>query len=312
MKRSSSIAAAYLLDSLLGDPRGYPHPVRLMGAAVSLLERGLRRVERDGGAERRAGWLLAAAVVGGAWLAARSLAFLPGTPVTETLLIYTALARRDLEVSALRVAESLEEGDLEGARSGLRALVGRDLEGLDAHGMGRAAVESVAENYTDGVLAPLLWAALGGAPAAAAFKAVSTLDSMVGHRDERYIDFGRASARLDDAAVFLAARLSVPLVACAALLRGGDAGAAARIGWRDRRNHASPNSAHAEAAFAGALGLRLGGPDSYGGLRRDLPCIGEGTPQAGPAHIREAAGLLNTASQLGLALALLLSWRWRG
>ncbi len=295
--RALKIAAAYGLDCLLGDPEGYPHPVRIMGKGAHSLAAGL-------GSGYFSGCLLAAMLVSGSWLAARLIAACPGGEVGETLLLYTSLARKDLERSALRVAESLECGDEEEARRHLRALVGRDPRSLDAAGICRASVESVAENLVDGVLTPLFWAALGGAPAALAFKAVSTLDSMVGHRDPAHRRLGWCSARLDDLAVFPAARLSRPLVAAASLLCGKDAAAAARIGIRDRRKHLSPNSAHAEAAFAGALGLGLGGADRYGGEKRSLPEIGDGTRELEPRHVREAVRLLNASSLLGLLLAL--------
>ena len=309
--RALGIASAYGLDHLLGDPEGYPHPVRLMGRCIDLLEEKLSPEDPGGAAVLRAGCILAGTLVGGTWLSARLLLLLPGKALLEALLLYTCIARKDLEKSALRVAEDLEAGDTATARKDLAALAGRDPERLDEAGICRAAVESVAENFTDGVLAPLLWAAVGGAPAAMAFKAVSTLDSMVGHRDERYLRLGWCSARLDDIAVFPAARLSIPLAAAAARICGYDGRSAMWVGLRDRKNHASPNSAHAEAAFAGALGLGLGGPDFYAGERRMLPEIGEGTRMAGPGHIRQAVRLLNAASLLGLVLALALSGRRR-
>ncbi|RJP31433.1 MAG: cobalamin biosynthesis protein CobD [Actinobacteria bacterium] len=303
------IASAYGLDHLLGDPEGYPHPVRLMGKAIDLLEEGMAPEKRGSEAALRAGYVLAGVLAGGAWLSARLLLLLPGKPLIEILLLYTCIARKDLEKSALRVAEDLETGDMAAARRNVVALVGRDPGGLDEAGMCRAVVESVAENFTDGVLAPLLWAAAAGVPAAMAFKAISTLDSMVGHRDARYLNLGRCSARLDDMAVFTAARVSIPLTALAALLCGYDARSSVRAGLRDRRKHASPNSAHAEAAFAGALGLRLGGTDLYAGKRRELPELGMGTRMAEPAHIRKAVRLLNAASLLGLVLSMTASGR---
>jgi len=307
--RASQIAAAYGLDYLIGDPEGYPHPVRLMGRCIDVLERRLRGGDEDGAADVRAGYVLAGVLVVGAWLSVRLLLLLPGRALSEIFVLYTCLARKDLEKSALRVAGDLEGADIGSARQDLIALAGRDPERLDEAGICRAAVESVAENFTDGVLAPLLWAAVGGAPVAAAFKAISTLDSMVGHRDDRYLNLGRCSARLDDIAVFPAARLSIPLTAAGALLCGYDARSALRVGLRDRKNHASPNSAHAEAAFAGALALRLGGADFYAGEQREMPELGEGTRMARPASIRQAVRLLNAASLLGLALSMAVSGR---
>lgn len=301
------LAAAYLLDSLLGDPPGYPHPVRLMGEIIRFLEGRMRRLDLRREEARFAGCALAAAVIGASWLSARILVSLGGW-VAETLILYTCLARRDLGDSALQVAEAVERGDLEEARRLLVCLVGRDTQALDRAGICRAAVESTAENLVDAVLAPLLWAAWGGAPAAAAFKAVSTLDSMVGYRDERYRKLGWCSARLDDLAVFPAARLSIPLITAAAFFCGFDGRGAFSIGLRDRLRHPSPNSAHAQAAFAGALGIRLGGANFYRGRLRELPEIGEGTGEAGPKEVREAVRLLDAASRLGLALGLLAAW----
>lgn len=309
MKRTTvaTIAAAYLLDALWGDPPGYPHPVRLLGRCIRFLEEKMAPEDRGSEGAWYAGCALAGIVVGGAWIGARALTSLPGGAVAEALLLYACLARKDLEKSALRVAEAVEIGDLDEARRRLASLVGRDTRPLDRGGICRAAVESTAENLVDGVLAPLFWAVWGGAPAALAFKAVSTLDSMIGYRDERYRKLGWCSARLDDLAVFPVARLSIPLVAAAARLRGHDERRALLVGLRDRLRHQSPNSAHAQAAFAGALGLRLGGASLYGGRVRELPEIGEGTREAEPGHVREAVGLLNTASLLGLGVALLFA-----
>ena len=306
-RRPTKITAAYLLDAMWGDPPGYPHPVRVMGACIGFLDRKMIPADRAGEKARRAGCALAGTVVGGSFLCARALLSLPGGVWLETPALYACLARKELERSALRVAEALEEGDLPRARRHLGHLVGRDTEGLDGHGVCRAAVESVAENFVDGVLAPLLWMALGGAPAALAFKAVSTLDSMLGHRDEEYLLPGWCSARLDDLAVFPAARMSIPIVSAAAFLCGLDGREAWRTGWRYRLCHESPNSAHPEAAFAGALKVSLGGPDRYRERERALPVIGEGTRELVPSHVRDAVRLLNAASLLGFLLALLLA-----
>ncbi|OFW69636.1 MAG: cobalamin biosynthesis protein CobD [Actinobacteria bacterium RBG_19FT_COMBO_54_7] len=296
---------AYLLDALIGDPEIYPHPVRIIGRSIDYLQPRLRMGDRDAVA---AGGLLAATVVGGTYGITRLLvAVAPG--FADTAFLYTAIARKDLERSALRVAEALEENDLASAREGLKALAGRDVDKMDNIAICRAAVESVAENFVDGVLAPMLWGATAGAPGAMAFKAVSTLDSMIGHDDETHRYIGKLSARLDDLAVFPSARIALPLIVAASAILRLDAAAALKIGLRDRKNHPSPNSAHAEASFAGALGLTLGGPSDYGGLRRDLPEIGEGTSEVEPRHIREAVRLLNIASLLALSVAVLLSGR---
>ena len=305
--RAARIGAAFALDALLGDPEGCPHPVRAMGACIARLEALLGQRHADDRGARRRGGLLAALVAGGSWAAGRALLALPFSALVETLLLYTAFAWKDLERSALRVADDLEKGDLEAARSHLRALVGRDTGELDRAAVCRAAVESVAENYCDGVLAPLLWAAVGGAPAALAFKAVSTMDSMLGHKDERHLHLGWCPARLDDLAVVLPARVSIPLICAAAFVRGLDGAEAWRTGLRDRLRHSSPNSAHPEAAFAGALGIELGGPVKYRGVLHDYPTIGDGAAEVTTAHLREAVGLLRAASLLGLAMAMVLA-----
>lgn len=301
--RALEIAAAFALDAVLGDPEFYPHPVRLMGQAIDRLERIARRGADSEKKELLAGAALTATLVAASYAATRLLA---GTRrvLPETLALYTCLARKDLESSAMRVAQALEAGDLPQARTAARCLVGRDPEKLDADALSRACIESLAENLVDGVLSPLFWAALGGAPAGMAFKAVSTLDSMIGHRGVPYEYLGRAAARLDDLANLLAARLALALIALAALISEQDAAGALRVGLRDRRQHPSPNSAYGEAAFAGALGLRLGGPDVYGGRTRHLPFIGDGAAPRGPEDIRRAVTLMNVTSLLGLGLAM--------
>lgn len=307
--RAIKIAVAYGLDSLVGDPEWYPHPVRVMGGAADALRRLARERLHGSRSLELAGAVIVALVCGSACIAARLLAKLPVGFASETLLLYTCVARKDLKRCSLAIADALETGDLESARRGLPSLVGRDVEELDEHGIARAAVESIGENFTDGVLAPLMWAALGGAPAALAYKGVSTLDSVIGHRDEEYLHIGGCAARLDDLANFVPARASIPLIGLASLLCGLDAPGAVRVGLKDRLKHESPNSAHGEAAFAGALGLKLGGGSTYGGVPRDMPQIGNGTTSADAAHVRKAVRLLDTCSALALLLSVLLSGR---
>ena len=303
MTSASSIVAAYALDTAIGDPENYPHPVRMMGKLIGFIEGKASPLVEKAFLGKLAGTAAATVVVGSAYLAPKVLLALPGRRATEIILVYTTISRKDLARCALRVARALERDDILQARAGLAALVGRDTAGLDECAVARAAVESVAENLVDGVLSPLQWVAVGGAPAAVAFKAVSTLDSMIGHRGREYLNIGWFSAKLDDLANFPAARASVPLTAAASFLCGLDGKAAMSIGMRDRLKHESPNSAHAEAAFAGALGLRLGGQSWYGGEVRELPEIGEGTRHAGPDHIRAAVRLMNVVSAIGLSVS---------
>ncbi len=224
-----------------------------------------------------------------------------GSLLGRSLLVYWGLAARSLEVETLHAAEA---PDLVTARHALSMIVGRDTETLDEPEIGRACVETLAENCNDAVVAPLFWLALGGPVALWAYKAVSTLDSMVGYRDARYRDFGWASARVDDLAALVPARLTWLLIALAALLRGERAGAALRIGWRDGRKHPSPNAAWGEAAMAGALGVRLGGPATYGGVPTFKPFLGNPGDPIGPATVRRAVLLMRIAA----GLAVLFAW----
>ena len=214
------------------------------------------------------------------------------------------MALRTLDREARAVAQALASGDLPAARRQVSHLVGRDTGALDGAGVARAAVESVAESSVDGVTAPLFFAALGGGPLAMAYRAVNTLDSMVGHKDARHRDIGWASARLDDLLNWVPARLTGGLLVLSASLCGENAGGGWRVSRRDRLKHASPNAGHPEAAVAGALGLRLGGPLSYGGEVQDKPWIGDGTAEAGAGDILRAMRLVHVAALLALGLTL--------
>ena len=262
------IALALLLDLLVGDPRWLPHPVTMIGRGITLLDQHLRRPWLN---LRWAGILMLLTVVGSSagatWLLLKGmdhihpLVGLIGAGVVSA----TCLAARSLHVESARVATALTSGDLQGARHYLSLIVGRDTDRLEEPEIWRAVVETVAENTSDGVIAPLFWLTVGGPVAAMAYKAVSTLDSMVGYRNERYLHLGWASARIDDLLNFIPARLTALLIIIAAALTGRSAVSAARITLRDRLKHPSPNSAHPEAAAAGALGVCLGGAASYGG-----------------------------------------------
>ncbi len=301
------IATAFILDLALGDPPHWPHPVRWMGRAVERLEARLRASRLS---VPNAGRLLVLILVPGTWALAAIMAALAGWIhpllgiVVQAVMLWTCLSARSLYAAAMGVEAPLRQGDLEAARKAVSMIVGRETDRLDESAVARAAVETVAENLVDGIVAPLFFALLGGPPLAMAYKMVNTLDSMVGYRSPRYIEFGRAAAHLDDAANFIPARLSLPLIVAAARLGFRRGGQAWRIGRRDSRRHASPNSGFPEAAFAGALGVRLGGPNHYHGQLVEKPFIGEEFREVAIADIRLACHLMVLTTLLAALLAV--------
>lgn len=275
---SLTILLALLLDLMIGDPRWLPHPVVAIGQLIHLLDQKLRHRRLN---ERLAGVLLLLLVVtcsaGTTWLLLQALtALLPLAGwVGAVLVSSTCLAARSLHKESAHVASALLAGDLPTARRYLGLIVGRDTDQLEEAEIWRAMVETVAENTSDGIIAPLFWLTIGGPVAAMVYKAVSTLDSMVGYRNRRYLDLGWASARTDDLLNYIPARLSALLLVMAAPLAGCSVTGAARITLRDRLKHPSPNSGHPEAAAAGALGVRLGGAASYSGISSWKEHIGD-------------------------------------
>lgn len=286
----------FAIDGLMGDPRWLTHPVVLMGKGIERLEAALRRT---GLPLRLAGVLLALILPGSAWLITWGLIRLGGAihpwlgVALHVWLFSTTLAPRSLADHAVAIYRPLVAGDLAEARKRLSWVVGRDTGRLDEPEIVRGAVETVAESTSDGVIAPLFWGLVGGAPLAMAYKAVNTLDSMVGHKDERYLHFGWASARLDDLANLIPARLSAVLLAAAA----GSA-RALRTAWRDAGRHPSPNSGWPEAAMAGALGVQLGGVNYYDGVPEDRARMGT------PLRPLAAADILRAVRWMYLAAAL--------
>jgi adenosylcobinamide-phosphate synthase len=272
--RALGLLAGYVADRVWGDP-AHRHPVAGFGAVASRLE---RHVYAD---DRRAGAAYAATLVGGTALAGVALERAAAQrPVLRFLATaattWAVLGGRSLESEALAVRDQLEAGDLPAARQRLTHLVGRDTAELDASGVARAVIESVAENTSDAVVAPLLAGALAGMPGLLAYRAANTLDAMVGHRNERYGRFGWASARLDDVLNWVPARVTATLAALLAPVVGGRP-ADAFAAWRsDAAGHPSPNAGPVEAAFAGALGIQLGGVNRYGGVTEDRHTLGAG------------------------------------
>lgn len=269
---------ALLLDLVIGDPHWLPHPVVTIGRLIHALDRRLRCNRLN---ERLAGILLLLLVVittaVATWILLQALtALLPLAGWIATIVVSsTCLAARSLHKESARVATALMEGDLPAARRYLSFIVGRDTEQLEEPDIWRAVVETVAENTSDGIIAPLFWLTIGGPVAAMAYKAVSTLDSMVGYKNQRYLRMGWASARMDDLLNYIPARLSALLLVSAAPLAGCSASGALRIALRDRLKHPSPNSGHPEAAAAGALCVQLGGTATYSGVSSLKEYIGD-------------------------------------
>lgn len=306
------LLVGFVLDLMLGDPQGMPHPVRGIGAFVGVLERRLLRAQDDGSAKRRKGRLLVLMVLaaaGGLTLLLLALAYhihrVLGLTV-ESVLCYQLLAVKSLRAESVKVYRALRGGDTERARQAVSMIVGRDTDRLDEAGIARAAVETVAENTSDGAVAPLFYLALGGAAGGMLYKAVNTMDSMIGYQNDKYRDFGRCAAKLDDALNFLPSRIAaVLMIAAVALCKPKNrysARDALRIFRRDRYRHASPNSAQTESVCAGALGLRLAGDAWYFGQKAEKPWIGDDTRPIEPEDILRADRLLYGTSFLMWAL----------
>lgn len=303
---TAALVLGFVLDLILGDPRGWVHIVRGFGAVITALEKKLYDMQN----KRAAGVILVLATL--FTCCALPLALLYGAwrlspyayTALEAILVWQLLALTSLKKESRAVYDKLVADDISGAREAVSMIVGRDTERLDEAGVTRAAVETVAENASDGVAAPLFYVMLGGAALGCAYKAINTMDSMIGYKNDRYIHFGRAAARLDDAANFIPSRLCALIMIAAAELCGMDAGGAYRIWRRDRRNHASPNSAQTEAVMAGALGVRLAGDAYYFGKLHRKPFIGDDTRPIEPKDILRAHRLLNAATVILFIFAL--------
>jgi len=306
---------ALVIEAAIGYPpllwRAFGHPVTWMGAMIGTLERRFNRAA-SARVRRSAGLAVLATVVGTAFALAfaveRMLLSLPFGTFAVALLASTLVAQRSLHDHVARVARALEKDGLDAARTAVAHIVGRDPEALDEAGVARAAIESLAENFSDGVVAPVFWTALGGLAAGAAYKAINTADSMLGHRSERLAAFGWAPARVDDLVNLPASRLSaLLLIAAAGLTPGASAAASLRAVRRDARRHRSPNAGYPEAAVAGALGLALAGPRVYGGALVEDAVMGDGRRDAGAADIRAALALYRRADALLIALLAALA-----
>ena len=306
-----AVLGGFVLDTLFGDPSWLPHPVVLMGKAISALEKRLRaRLPQTPQGELLGGAVVAFTLPVGTFLLT-SLVCLGAAKLSPWLELAVqmfwcgqALAAKGLAQESTNVYRALIKPDLPAARKAVSRIVGRDTQNLTLEGVTKAAVETVAENASDGVIAPLLYMLLGGAPLALTYKAINTMDSMLGYKNEKYLYFGRAAAKLDDAANYLPSRLAGLLWCAAAALTGNSPKGAWRIWRRDRRCHASPNSAQTESACAGALGVQLAGPAYYFGEYYAKPTIGDPLRPIEPEDIRRANRMMYAESVLALAVGL--------
>ena len=309
----AALLTGYVLDLIFGDPRQIYHPIRIIGNLIAVLEKGIRKVfPKTSKGELAGGTMLVVLVVLICTAVPAALLGLAAWihPVVYWLLAsfwcWQILATKSLKTESMKVYAPLKEGDLPAARRAVAMIVGRDTERLTEEGVAKAAVETVAENTSDGIVAPLIFLALGGPALGFFYKAVNTMDSMVGYKNERYLYFGRTAARLDDMLNFLPSRISAWLMILAAAILGMDGKNAKRIYLRDRKNHASPNSAQTEAVMAGALRVQLAGDAWYFGELYKKPTIGDPFRAVEPEDIVRANRLMYLTSALALAVCVIL------
>jgi adenosylcobinamide-phosphate synthase len=307
---------ALLLDIMIGYPdrlvRSVGHPVNWMGRLIGALDGALNRDAATPSARRMAGAIAVLILIAAAGIVAfvvwRTLLRLPFGWLAAALAASTLLAQRSLHEHVRRVATALEQDGIEAGRTAVSHIVGRDVASLDQAGVARAAIESLAENFSDGVVAPAVWMVIGGLPGAAIYKAINTADSMIAFRTPRHAAFGWAAARLDDLVNLPASRLSALLIiAAAGLTRGASPAGACRAVARDAHRHRSPNAGYPQAAMAGALGLMLAGPRTYGGISVDDAMMGDGRRVAGAADIRAALRLYRHADAILIGLVAVLA-----
>jgi adenosylcobinamide-phosphate synthase len=304
------IFAAFVLDFILGDPRILPHPVIYMGKAIDFFEKRFRIIFKN---LLISGFLFSGFLILSTWLIAFVIVKVctsihPALGVfIQVAMLFFCFSSKSLEKAAISVFEALKENDIKKARKKVSMIVGRQTQELDEAAITRATVETVAENFVDGFLSPLFFAMIGGAPLALAYKMINTLDSMVGYKNETYILFGRPSARIDDVANFIPARLSVLIISLSAFIFSVKKGILAlKSGFTEGSLHKSPNAGYPEAAFSGALQIRLGGPNFYHGALVEKPFIGKGFKDPGKNKIKQACDLMLFSSFLATLIACFL------
>jgi adenosylcobinamide-phosphate synthase len=304
------LPAAFLLDLIFGDPRPLPHPVRWMGRAIEFFEPYFRNFPAR---RRLSGALFCTFLVALTGISAVVLLLIaqwihPWLKTgLEIILIYFCISARSLEDAALEIHAYLRQSKVADARRNVALIVGRDVTRYDEAGISRAVVETVSENLVDGVISPLFFAAIGGAPLALVYKMVNTLDSMVGYKNESYIDFGRASARLDDVLNFFPARFSIIIIALATHLLSGRGRHSLKTALVEGANHSSPNAGYPEAAFAGALAVKLNGPNYYDGKLVEKPYLGVRFGKTRIVDIKKACDIMMLSSFIWLAIICIIN-----
>ena len=302
----------YILDLAVGDPQGFPHPIRLIGNIIIKTENYLRKSCKNAADERKAGIILWFIVVGLSFIIPFIILYLAfginkylGI-ISESIMCYYILATRSLQDESMKVYTSFKNNDIKEARKFLSYIVGRDTENLNKTSVAKAVVETIAENTSDGVIAPMIFIIIGGAPLGFMYKAINTLDSMVGYKNEKYVNVGKFSAIADDAANFIPSRVAAYLMIAASLLLGMDYKAAYKIFKRDRFNHKSPNSAQTESVCAGALNIMLGGDNYYGGILVKKATIGNDIREVEIEDVKRANKLMYATSIICLIIGVVI------
>ena len=298
---------AYVLDLIFGDPQNVVHPVQVIGKIISAGEKVLLRKKYKFLAGAVLNIFTVSITYTLMYLISKSVKISVFFMIIEIYLMYTIFSINSLAREGNRVYRILKEGDIEKARKDLSYLVSRDTETMDEKMIIRSTMETISENTVDGIVAPMFYMFLGGMPLAMAYKAINTLDSMVGYKNEKYMDFGKFSAKVDDVANFIPARITGILIVLASMILGYDYKNSLKIFLRDRKNHSSPNSAHSEASVAGALGVQFGGKVSYFGKEIDKPTIGDKTKEFELEDIRKNIRIMYVTSFLSLVMFSVIS-----
>jgi len=307
------VSAAYVVDLIFGDPHGYPHPIKLIGRTISFFEEKFLQEADSSWKQRFLGGVLVVMIVFGAGISTWAIIRITGwvhpvlSFITAIFFAYTTLATRNLYDEVGKVIRTLEQGNLSRARKEVGFLVSRDMDHLDEKEICRALIETVSENTSDGIVAPLFYLAIGGPPLAMAYKALNTLDSMVGYKNDRCRFFGWASARADDLANFIPARITAFLFILSSFILRKDWKSSGRVAWRDGRKNVSPNSGYPEAAVAGALGIQLGGENFYFGIPQEKPLIGEPKKSIHLKEVKESLYLMIVVSLIAVIITILFT-----